>query len=284
MSVREYAGGNVNHIQVSSQAARDVQAYLDYYNIVGDDDGGKMMSEAEFEAYKKKVAYARANHLYVFYVNKKGEECKSIGPSSMCFCKHRFRNHNFDNIKTKKVNCKNCKCQMFNYIPVHGSLDIKCNCKHSYEDHDPNSKKCLKGCGCAKFSSNYTCDCRMPYDAHHTSIETREERMKRGKNVDSGNNMIAGAGGLDSFGGMVANAYSDMYKDLLEGDKTKQLPMEKRNMLGDGTMGAYQEPKGGKTGGGSGVSAMDLFNTPNKFSGGSVGGLTSKMGQMNIRK
>ena len=34
--------------------AKDVQAYLDYYAIVGDDDGGKMMSPEEFEAYKKR--------------------------------------------------------------------------------------------------------------------------------------------------------------------------------------------------------------------------------------
>ena len=98
----------------------------------------------EFEAYKKKVAGVRANHLYVFYCNKNGQECKAIGPSSLCFCKHRFRNHNFDNVENKKVNCKNCKCKLFNYMPVHGSMDIKCSCKHSYEDHDPVSKKCIK--------------------------------------------------------------------------------------------------------------------------------------------
>ena len=33
---------------------QDIQAYLDYYAIVGDDDGGKMMSPEEFEAYKKR--------------------------------------------------------------------------------------------------------------------------------------------------------------------------------------------------------------------------------------
>ena len=33
---------------------KDIQAYLDYYAIVGDDDNGKMMSESEFEAYKKR--------------------------------------------------------------------------------------------------------------------------------------------------------------------------------------------------------------------------------------
>ena len=55
MISNSYCGGNVEHIQVTSQQARDVQAYLDYYAIVGDDDGGKMMSEAEFEAYKDKL-------------------------------------------------------------------------------------------------------------------------------------------------------------------------------------------------------------------------------------
>ena len=110
---------------------QDIQAYLDYYAIVGDDDGGKMMSPEEFEAYKKKVSSARANHLYVFYSNAKGEECKAIGPSSLCFCKHRYRNHNFDNVENKFVNCKKCKCKLFNYIPVHDSLDIKWNCHHS---------------------------------------------------------------------------------------------------------------------------------------------------------
>ena len=33
---------------------KDIQAYLNYYAIVGDDDRGKMMSQEEFEAYKKR--------------------------------------------------------------------------------------------------------------------------------------------------------------------------------------------------------------------------------------
>ena len=66
-------------------------------------------------------------------------------------------------------------------MPVHGSMDIKCSCHHSYEDHDPVSKKCLKCKACPKFSSNYTCDCGMPYDLHYTQFETRKERMKLGK-------------------------------------------------------------------------------------------------------
>ena len=289
MESKSYLNGNVEYLKIGSEKARAVDAYINYYNIVGDDDGGKMMTDAEFEAYKKKVAYARANHLYVFYVNAKGQECKAIGPSSMCFCRHRFRNHNFDNIKSKNVSCKNCKCKLFNYIPVHGSLDIKCGCHHSYEDHDPVSKKCLKCNVCKKFTSNYTCDCGMPYDMHHTQIETRQERMKLGKAVDSGNNLAAGIGGLGSFGSMVGAMYQEHYKDLLEGDGMKSLPQQKKNYLGDGSdeygYSGY-EGKGSGNKGSSGV--LDLFNQPNKFGGGGmsygsgVKGLNSKMGKMNI--
>ena len=133
------------HIQIGAQAARDVQAYIDYYNIVGNDDNGVCMSEKEFQAYKKKVSYARKNHLYVSWRNTKSHECKMIGPSSLCFCGHRYKEHNFDDIYSKKIFCKNqvCPCQLFCYIPVHGSSDLKCCCKHSYTDHHPLTKKCF---------------------------------------------------------------------------------------------------------------------------------------------
>ena len=263
MQSQSYFGGNVQHIKVGDHT-KDVQAYLDYYAIVGDDDNGKMMTDAEFEAYKKKVAGVRANHLYVFYVNKRGEECKAIGPSSMCFCKHRFRNHNFDNVETKKVNCKNCKCKLFNYMPVHGSMDIKCACHHSYEDHDPVTKKCLKCKACPKFSSNYTCDCGMPYDLHHTQIETRKERISKGKPVDSGNNLVAGIGGVGSFTSMVGGVYNEYYKDLLEGNESGKLPMEQKNYLGDGNEINLGNNKGNNAGNNAG-NALDLFKTPNKY-------------------
>ena len=45
----------VERLHMDSQAAKHVQAYLEYEQIVGVDDGGKMMSEAEFERYKVQV-------------------------------------------------------------------------------------------------------------------------------------------------------------------------------------------------------------------------------------
>ena len=54
MESRSYLNGNVEYLKIPSEQARAVDAYINYYNIVGDDDGGKMMTDAEFEAYKKR--------------------------------------------------------------------------------------------------------------------------------------------------------------------------------------------------------------------------------------
>ena len=59
------------------------------------------MSEAEYEEQKKKVTPSLKNKLYVFWINSKNFECKAIGPESMSFCNHRYKYHNFNNIKDK---------------------------------------------------------------------------------------------------------------------------------------------------------------------------------------
>jgi hypothetical protein len=46
-------------IILDNQASKNIDAYLEYVNIVGDRDGGKMMSEKEFEEFKEKVKDAR---------------------------------------------------------------------------------------------------------------------------------------------------------------------------------------------------------------------------------
>ena len=148
-------------------------------------------------------------------------------------------------------------------MPIHGSMDIKCSCHHSYEDHDPVTKKCIK-CTCSKFSSNYTCDCGMPYDLHYTQIETRKERISKGKAVDSGNNLVAGIGGVGSFTSMVGGVYNDYYKDLLEGNETGKLTMEQKHFIGDGNEINYGNNMGNNNSGNKG-NVLDLFKTPNKF-------------------
>ena len=52
------------------------------YSIVGNADGGKMMSEKEFEEFKNNVKDVRKNRLYVIWRNEDGQDCRTIGPSS----------------------------------------------------------------------------------------------------------------------------------------------------------------------------------------------------------
>ncbi len=80
------------------------------------------MSEAEFEAYKLSVREKRKNRLYTHWRNMQtGNDCKSIGPASQCFCGHRYKDHFFDNVDNKNVYCRSqqkCKCKLFCYIPI----------------------------------------------------------------------------------------------------------------------------------------------------------------------
>ena len=96
----------MERLVMDGNAARHVQAYIEYDRIVGMDDGGEAMSEKEFEAYKAKVKESRKNRLYVKWRNIEGLDCKSIGPASQCFCGHRFKEHNFDDVVGRQVNCK----------------------------------------------------------------------------------------------------------------------------------------------------------------------------------
>ena len=110
------------------------------------------------------------NRVYLTWRNAKGLDCKIIGPASMCFCGHRFKEHEYINPKNKKVVCRKpkCTCPCFNHVPVFGSNDFKCLCKHSHTEHDPITKKCTRGmCGCnVRFASTYTCSCGSKFGEH----------------------------------------------------------------------------------------------------------------------
>ena len=84
-----------------------------------------------------------------------------------------------------------------------GSQDLKCLCKHSCHEHNPNTKKCERaGCksNCTHFTSVHACSCGAPFDVHETVFERREEREAEGRPVDpkwmQDENMTAGMGGL----------------------------------------------------------------------------------------
>lgn len=78
------------------------------------------MNEKEFEEFKKNVREARKNRLYVNYRNADGQDCRTIGPASQCFCGHRYKDHNSDNVVERKINCRTakCPCKMFDYVPI----------------------------------------------------------------------------------------------------------------------------------------------------------------------
>ena len=178
-----------------------------------------MLNEKEYEEFKEKVKDARANRLYVSWRNVQGKDCKTIGPSSSCFCGHRYKFHNFDNIKTRQVHCREpkCKCALFDYVPVYGSADLKCLCKHSYRDHTNKTKKCKK-CPCMPtFTSKHGCSCGMNFDDHETVFESREEREAAGRQVEpkwkQGLNMIGGMGGLTGFSDLADGQEKEDFMD-----------------------------------------------------------------------
>ena len=135
------------------------------------------MSEKEYEDFKKNYAKNTKNRIYASWRNSRGLDCKMIGPASMCFCGHRFKEHEFLQPVNKKVQTHNndkvfckrpkCTCPTFSHVPQFGANDFKCLCKHSYTEHDPISKKCSKGmCGCSKFSSTWSCSCGSKFGEH----------------------------------------------------------------------------------------------------------------------
>lgn len=146
-----------------SMTAQHIDEYLEYCNLVGD-NGGVMMSEKEFAEYKKNYAQKAENRLYHTWYNPDGVSCKTIGPSSKCFCDHPYKTHDFLEGTKEKVKCKSpgCKCSNFYYIPIYGSQDFKCACKHSYQNHDPNKKNCTS-CQCKSFASSWSCTCGFKF-------------------------------------------------------------------------------------------------------------------------
>ena len=107
------------------------------------------------------------NKFFVNWRNTKGNDCKAIGPATKCFCDHRYKEHDFYNPVNGMIKCKTpqCPCKHFYYIPVHGSQDFKCICKHSYTDHKKVTKAC-NNCACKKFDSSWSCSCKLKFPQH----------------------------------------------------------------------------------------------------------------------
>ena len=160
-----------------------------YNRLVGEADGGTLLSEAEYAKLRALAAKAKANRLFVTWTcAPTGMDCYNVGPDSRCFCGHSYKAHAWYNTKSKRVHCRcpGCKCKGFDYIPGHGSFWPRCVCKHGHERH----RKAGVGvacdtprCGCARYHCAMSCACGYGWDQHRTVIQNKRERMASGKRV-----------------------------------------------------------------------------------------------------
>eukprot|EP00039_Didymoeca_costata_P013553 m.208338 g.208338 ORF g.208338 m.208338 type:complete len:257 (+) comp15808_c0_seq2:3011-3781(+) len=173
-----------------------VEAYLEYRRVVGDDDGGKLFTPEEYEAYKKTHAGSEraAARLFVTWCPRDlSAECKAIGPETPCFCGHRYKAHKTEfkleelSSEIPKLPCRErgCGCDAFTFVPALGGMQhVRCRCKHTTEDHNHqcgNTACTRQGCKCKKFSSGYRCpNCGCEARDHVTHVETRTQREARG--------------------------------------------------------------------------------------------------------
>ena len=183
---------------------------------------------------------------------------------------------------------KGCKCKCYEYIPVHGSYDFKCLCKHSYKVHDPNTKQCKKCNKCSGFNSTWSCSCLLKYSDHVTIIETLQERVHNGKPLTEVEQilmdpMIHGQLGppqLNSFMDLVdgAERYGARVEKMEE--ERKALGYKQNPALGYGEEDSLtrmnREIQRGKD---NGVLAYDLFMKPHNIGGGpkrQIGGINKR--------
>ncbi|XP_056439297.1 protein FAM221A [Gadus chalcogrammus] len=180
-------------IKIDKKASQSLDKYLEYRRIVGDEDGGTLFTPAQYEQYKKRVVPQRMNNrLYVsFGVPGEGLECKLVGPETQCFCSHRYKQHKTDfevlsSGAPLALPCqvKGCRCTAYQYVALSGSRPVRCRCKHTAEDHSEAGRHFCNMCSsCSGFQSPYTCGCGQPSYAHHTLVETRQQRLAEGKPV-----------------------------------------------------------------------------------------------------
>jgi hypothetical protein len=221
----------------------ELDGYLKYQEHGGETQIGKYNAKNE-KLLSQKLS-SKKEQFYIYWVNSKNKDCKLIGPSTKCFCDHRLKEHNYLDIgETRKVNCLSpkCACKHFCYIPVHGSADFKCGCKHSYQQHKIVTKKC-KMCNCEKFKSSWTCSCSLKFGDHVLVVENRQEREKRGKVVKD----VEGVGDPTRFGG-----FND-FIDLVEYGDRFEAKVDKFN--------EEIEPLENKTS----FNALEIYNTPHIY-------------------
>ena len=136
-----------------------------------------------------------------YYSEAKKFECGRDGSKSLCFCGHKYANHDVQITKKKESSkCKDCICKRFRFVPQRpeecgqwwlprrkefkmSEWRAKCKCGHGHDQHKPNSLKC-RTCSCFKFYCDFaciSCDCR--WEDHETIFEFEHDRMMEGKPI-----------------------------------------------------------------------------------------------------
>ncbi|XP_004839607.1 protein FAM221A isoform X7 [Heterocephalus glaber] len=197
----------MERLTLASGGAAAVDEYLEYRRIVGEDDGGKLFTPDEYEEYKRKVLPTRLqNRLFVSWRSPTGMDCKLVGPETLCFCTHRYKQHktDFETIPQQRpiaLPCRvtGCPCRAYHYVPLNGAQPIRCRCKHFADQHSAASGFACNTCSkCSGFHSCFTCACGQSAHAHDTVVETKQERLAQGKPVGQ-DVSYAAMGGLTGF-------------------------------------------------------------------------------------
>lgn len=178
---------------LSCRDPHTVTDIVDALQRYGPAPGAKKLLQREKEAALESIRTG----LYGSWRSVTGNDCSRVGPSSMCFCGHKYNCHD---PQTPTVKCGVCKCRHFDFVPtrpeevgewwlprrkgfnVH-KWKAKCRCKHAHTDHDPQTRRCNL-CSCCLFDSAYLClVCEKHQEEHSTVFETEDERKLCGRAV-----------------------------------------------------------------------------------------------------
>ncbi|XP_051927569.1 protein FAM221A [Hippocampus zosterae] len=208
---------------LDSSALKAVDEYCQYRRLVGDDDGGRLFTPEQYKEYKRKMVPHRVkNRLYVSFGVPGGIDCRLVGPETPCFCGHRYKQHktDFEIIPSERplvlpCRVRKCLCLAYEYLPHIGAAPVRCGCKHLPEDHTEGGRHLCRKCDCSGFRSPYTCGCGQPTYNHQTLVETKSERVARGRPV-GGDVPYAAMGGLTNFSSLVDGYIALEASGLLE--------------------------------------------------------------------
>ena len=166
-----------SHLQIKKEASDSLDCYLKYCQNGGEEQFGVFNQTNEKKLGDSLLNQTKLANVTV-WKNHKNQVCQKILLAKKCFCNHMYKEHDYFNTNSKSVKCKikTCECLGFMYLPVHGSSDLKCQCKHSFTEHKLNSLKCLKCQLCLGFEMKNACACGSSFRQHQTEVHVKQHQ------------------------------------------------------------------------------------------------------------